>query len=130
MKLFLVLFCFLSCFGCSQSYQNVPLPLGEKKVENVSSTPSENQDLLRPKTVSEAVKILLERMSLENQEKIRNTPREDLILYHHGWGTGIRNDFGLWGKNFELLKDTGEQHPDNASMVIIEAVWEALQEKK
>jgi hypothetical protein len=59
---------------------------------------------------------------------VRGTPRGDLIRFHHGWGTGIRNAFGLWGGNRALLDSCGGGHPDDASMVIIEAVWKHLHE--
>ena len=68
-------------------------------------------------------------MSAEDKEFVRNTKKGDLIKFHHGWGTGIRNEFGLWGLNNVLLEDTGERHPDDASMVIIEAVWKELQKR-
>lgn len=83
-------------------------------------------------------------MSEEDKETLKNTPEEDLTLFHHGLGTDIRNEFGLWANNRELLKSCGSQmmpdsayddylmmmvHQDEASMVIIEALWRALQEQ-
>jgi hypothetical protein len=82
-----------------------------------------------PKTVKEAVAKILSTMKEADKETVRRTPKQDLIKHHHGWGTGIRNEFGLWRGNVELLKDTKTNHPDDASMVIIEAVWEELQKK-
>lgn len=72
---------------------------------------------------------------------VRSTPKDELILFHHGWGTGIRNAFGLWKGNAALMRSCAEArggrtgagtgaaflHPDSASMVIIEAVWLRLQ---
>jgi len=60
----------------------------------------------------------------KDKEIIKNAPKEDLIRFHHAWGTGMRNEFGLWGGNKELLASCGstDMHPDDASMVIIEAV--------
>lgn len=81
-----------------------------------------------PKTVDEAVNRILAEMDDENKARVRQTPREKLILFHHGWGTGIRNAFGLWRGNAALLESCGERHPDDASMVIIRAVWARLQE--
>jgi len=52
--------------------------------------------------------------------------KADLIMCHHGWGTAIRNEYGLWRGNTPLLKDTGSDDPDDASMVIMEVVWEKL----
>ncbi len=91
-----------------------------------------------PKTVEEAVEQLLSSMSEEYKEALKNTPDEDLILHHYGFGAYIRNEFGLWDNNKELLKSCGLQlypdspyneylpmmvHPDNASTKIIEATW-------
>lgn len=80
-----------------------------------------------PQTVEEAVDDILAHMNIEDKERIRNTKKEDLITYHHGWGTGIRNAYGLWAGNKSLMKDTKANHPDDASMVIIKAVWAKLQ---
>jgi hypothetical protein len=80
-----------------------------------------------PKTVKEAVANILSTMNVKNKKIIKNTKKDDLIKYHHGWGMGIRNEFGLWRGNKALMKDTKANHPDDASMVIIKAVWEELQ---
>lgn len=79
-----------------------------------------------PRTVSEAVETILGEMKPTDKRLVRDTPEEELIQFHHGWGTGIRNSMGLWADNTELLKDTGKSHPDDASMVIIRAVWKEL----
>jgi hypothetical protein len=80
-----------------------------------------------PKTLDEAVAQLLAVLSDVDKAKVRETPEDDLIMFHHGWGAGIRNDFGLWGRNPELLRSCGRVHPDDAAMVIIRAVWQRLQ---
>lgn len=80
-----------------------------------------------PGTVAEAVENILSGMKVADKRQVRDTPEEDLIMFHRGWGQGIRNGLGLLKGNTELLEDTGESHPDDASMVIIEAVWKALQ---
>ena len=41
-----------------------------------------------PVTLAEAVSNILISMNKESKEKIRTTTKEDLIQYHHGWGTG------------------------------------------
>lgn len=91
---------------------------------------NKNTEKKLPQTVEEAVAQILKEMSATDKETIKSKKKEELIMYHHGWGTAIRNNFGLWGSNKALLKDTGESHPDGASMVIIEAVWEKLQNTK
>jgi hypothetical protein len=82
-----------------------------------------------PKTVAEAVSDILQSMTDPDKEELRKTALPDLILFHHGWGTGIRNRYGLWRGNIDLLISACGRpcHPDDASMLIIEAVWSAVQ---
>ncbi|BCD89150.1 hypothetical protein PSm6_55570 [Pseudomonas solani] len=84
-----------------------------------------------PTTVQATVADILASMTPEDKATIRQTKKDDLIMYHHGWGTGIRNYYGLWRGNSTLIESAcGEGcHPDDASMVIIEAVWSALQQQ-
>ena len=81
-----------------------------------------------PKTVDEAVNIILTDMSEADKEAVKNTSWDDLIQYHFGWGTNIRNSFGLWQGNSALVQDAKASNPDEASMFIIQAVWKELQE--
>jgi hypothetical protein len=70
-------------------------------------------------------------MSEKDKELVRKTHHGDLVLFHHGWGTGIRNYYGLWRGNKKLIKSACGRpcQPDDASMVIIGAVWQELQSK-
>lgn len=83
-----------------------------------------------PTTVEAVVRDILSRMPAEDKETVRNTKKAELIRFHHGWGTGIRNHYGLWRGNSALIESAcgAPCHPDDASMVIIEAVWKELQE--
>ena len=76
-----------------------------------------------PTTVDAAVADLLSKLSPGDKAKLRNTKKSDLIMYHHGWGTGIRNHYGLWRGNHKLIESACGKgcHPDDVSMVIIEA---------
>jgi hypothetical protein len=62
--------------------------------------------------------------------------KHELIRFHHGWGQAIRNGLGMWRGNTALVKscsehrDDGFEFPDNASMALIEAVWQHLQGKE
>jgi len=89
--------------------------------------PTEAERATWPRTVDEAATRILADMKGADKTRVRETKREDLIFFHHGWGTGIRNEFGLWKGNTNLLADCHAHHPDDASMVIIEAVWQRLQ---
>jgi hypothetical protein len=84
-----------------------------------------------PKTVQEAVKRLLLELPDWDKFGIKNTSEEDLATLHMTLGNYIRNEFGLWGNNKELLRDCvsegSKQNPDDASSVIIKSLWKSLQ---
>jgi hypothetical protein len=97
-----------------------------------------------PKTVDEAVDQLLLSMSEEDKGTLRNTPEGELFFYHFGWGLYIRNKFGLWSGNEEILKSCVSRkypdsaydeflammmEPDGASMEIIKATWQRLRQE-
>ena len=81
-----------------------------------------------PKTVDDAVQILLVNLSEEDKETIQNTPPEKLAMFHHGLGTYIRNQFGLWQGNKALVPSdlVWKPHPDAVSMYIIRKLHTAL----
>lgn len=88
-----------------------------------------------PVTVDAAVKDIIGRMSDSDKEMLRNTNKDALILFHFPWGTSIRNRYGLLRGNEELLRSacgprSYRSDPDDASVRIMEAVWEALQASK
>jgi hypothetical protein len=83
-----------------------------------------------PRTVEESVDRLLSLMSEEDKQSLKNTSEKDLIMFHFGLGAYIRNEFGLWQGNTELLKSCKKEcifvHPDEFSSIIIEALWKRL----
>jgi hypothetical protein len=91
-----------------------------------------DRDLLGPDewpiTIEAAVRMIISGLSDDEKLRVRNTKKADLALFHHGWGTGIRNHYGLWrGNNKLILSACGSPcHPDNASGSIILAVWAEL----
>ncbi len=82
-----------------------------------------------PTTLPDVVQSIVSGMTESDKEKIRKTKKEDLIMFHHGAGTEIRNYYGLWRGNKKLIVSACGKpcHPDDASMIIIESVWAALQ---
>jgi hypothetical protein len=84
-----------------------------------------------PRTVQEAVKRLLLELPDWDKLGIKNTSEKDLATLHMTLGNYIRNEFGLWRNNKELLRDclpeSSEQKADDASSVIIKALWKSLQ---
>ena len=98
---------------------------GQQKKEN----PSSSKDNY-PETVREAADIIISKLKAQSKLEIISKSKKGLIMYHHGWGTRIRNSFGLWKGNKKLLSDCGgvNTHPDSCSMRIIEEVWNTLRE--
>lgn len=80
-----------------------------------------------PKTVDDAVTQILSTMDEAAKKRVRETPRGDLIQFHLTWGTGIRNEMGLWGGNKALLESCHTTNAEDCSGIIIEKTWERLQ---
>lgn len=95
------------------------------------------KDLIEhPKTLEEAIEKLFVWVSKKDQKWLAKQTKDELYLLHHGFGTWIRNTFGLWGKNSKLIYDiskcnngTKPIHPDDCSMVIIEEFQKAIRKK-
>ena len=81
-----------------------------------------------PTTVDAAVRILMGLVPVEEQAKITLLNENQLLSLHFGLGQWVRNYFGLWGNNPELLKATGETDADEASSVILHKFWLALRD--
>ena len=79
-----------------------------------------------PKTLDEAVKICLLTMTDREKSVLKNTLEENLIMFHLSLAKNIREQFGMWDGNVALLESCGASNPDDASMVIVEAVWKEL----
>ena len=84
-----------------------------------------------PTTLEAAVADIVSELSEKDKEVIRNTKYMDLILFHHTWGTGIRNGLWLWRGNTKLRRSACGKlcHPDDASMIIIQHVWKELKKQ-
>jgi len=80
-----------------------------------------------PETVDEAVDRLLLVLSDEQKVEIVAIKEDDLIDLHFTLGLAIRNAFGLHDLGSKLLLDCSVVHPDDASGVIINTLWERLQ---
>jgi hypothetical protein len=89
-----------------------------------------------PKTIDEAVEILIVETLPDYLEKVRTMEEHQLSSFHHGFGTQIRNYFRLWSPKNLLMEDylnqTGREsaHPDNVSSYIITALWRKLNEQE
>ena len=81
-----------------------------------------------PATIDEAVGVVIATLSDEDKATISAMAESELIGLHMILGAWIRNNLGLWSGNRPLLESTGEPNADDASMVILVAVWERLRE--
>lgn len=81
-----------------------------------------------PTTIDAAVRVLLDLVAAEELAKITQMSEGDLIHLHFGLGQWIRNNFGLWKENPGLMQAAGASDPDDASGVIVRALWQRLQD--
>ena len=88
-----------------------------------------------PLTVEEAVDRLNANISLNDEIRLAAAAEDDLPNFHFSLGHYIRNAFGLWSGNDALLEScriiAGRQylHVDDASSVIIKALWLRLKQE-
>ena len=85
-----------------------------------------------PKTVDDAVKRLIANMPLKFKVDLSKMDEGELINLHFTFGVFIRNQFGLWNENVDLLNDCRKlsgitfMHSDDAAAFIIEELWNRL----
>ncbi len=70
-----------------------------------------------PTTIEGAVYVLDLLLEDEDKQVLKKRSEDDLKKSHFGMAFYIRNHFGLWGGNKELLRSCGsdEMHPDEGS---------------
>src|SRR5690242_4057640 len=81
----------------------------------------------QPKTVDEAVQVLKTKWLKPKDRNwiLRNTKREVVERLYMGFGTGVRNEFGLWKSNQALRDSCGTNDPEGCSVVILDRLWES-----
>jgi hypothetical protein len=83
-----------------------------------------------PRNVNRVVDRIVKNIEPEFREKLLETKRTDLVQFQE-WGTGIRDSLCLEaGNNNQLVRSACNGklcHPEVASMVIMEAVWDRLE---
>jgi len=89
---------------------------------------------LSPQTIDEAVDALIAELPLRNKTAIANLQDEELIYLRPTLSGYIREKFGLWHENSELLKsccsfmEIDSLNADDASAIIITRLWRRLKE--
>ena len=86
------------------------------------------KNTLHPKTVDEAVELLISILEYRHKMLLSILKEDELIDLHFGLGLSIRNAFGLHDADSKLLSDCGSDNPDDASAVIIKALWTRLKQ--
>jgi hypothetical protein len=87
-----------------------------------------------PRTVEQAAERLITELSLKDKITIANMAEIELGTLHLNLGEYIRNEFGLWSGNEDLIKSccrlagSANVHQDEASSVIIRELWKQLKE--
>jgi hypothetical protein len=85
-----------------------------------------------PKTVHQAVDILMSKMALKDKVIIANMTYGELVDLNSNLGAYIKNIFRLWSGNHELMDScrvvtqNNKLDEDGACLAIIETLWERV----
>jgi len=82
-----------------------------------------------PKDLEDCFAQLDKILTDKDRQEIASKSEEDLLLeYHFGWGTGLRNDWGLWAHSrlAKYFEELGVDHPEEMSSIIIKSYWRRL----
>ncbi len=103
---------------------------------DIGSTPDKpidsSEEVAKPQTVDEVVEQLINGLPLKDKTSIANMTEDELDALHFTLGQYIRNNFGLWDKNSELMKSCKKVSEkillgqDEASGIIIKELWKHL----
>jgi hypothetical protein len=82
----------------------------------------------KPQTVDEAVQVLRTKwLKPHDIDWILRNPKENVVrTLYRPFGTGVRNEFGLWGDNKALRTSCGTEDPEECSFVIFNRLWESV----
>jgi hypothetical protein len=82
----------------------------------------------KPKTVDEAVQTLKRKwLKPQDLEWILRNPKDEVVwTLYRPFGTGLRNEFGLWGDNQALHDSCENKDPEGCSVVILNRLWESV----
>jgi len=101
---------------------------------NAGINPDQSHRQLPPLDVDDAVDRLINALPLRDRALIANMSDDELIPHYFTLGNYIRNHFGLWSGNQDLLDAcrcaAHDQylHPDAAAELIIKTLWRTLQD--
>ena len=72
-----------------------------------------DQEVYIPKDLDDCFAELKRLLPKDEVAKMKSGPEDDMILYHHGLGTWLRNNWGLWkgSRMSKWFNERGIQHP-------------------
>ena len=81
-----------------------------------------------PEDLEDAFVELKKMLSPALLNEMRLKSEEDMIGYHHGLGTWLRNNWGLWAGSrlAQYFRQLGVNHPDDMSGIILTSFWRHL----
>ncbi len=81
-----------------------------------------------PTTVDEAVAVLKTKwLSAKDLDWLLRTPQKQAVgRLYRPFGTGVRNQFHLWGDNQQLRDSCGVNDAEGCSVVIFNRLWESV----
>ncbi len=124
MKILLVIFLSIFILACT----------GQVKEKPKDAVAAEKSETL-PTTCQGAIETIANELDEDSIKTLKETKKEDLVMFHFSWGMGIRNGYGLWAEQSPIRLSCAEQvgekdiHPDNASGIIMEGVWKLVNGK-
>ena len=82
----------------------------------------------KPKTVQDAVRVIKTKwLKPKDLDRILRNPKDYVVWsLYRPFGTGVRNEFGLWGDNQALHESCGDKNPEGCSVVILQRLWESV----
>jgi hypothetical protein len=113
--------------------QVIQILMDEDKKSGIDFGPDTKRKPSKPPiTVDQAVKRLISELSFKDKTTIANMAEVELGILHTAIGEYIRNEFGLWSGNSDLLTSCGffakreKVSEDDALSIIIRELWKRL----
>src|ERR1700739_2615224 len=102
----------------------IALAVGQSDTRKANSNSPQPPSTV-PKTVYEAVMVLRSKWlsPTDFQWLLGNPKKQAVATLYWSLGTGMRNQFGLWGGNQELRDSCGVNDPEGCSVVIFNRLW-------
>ena len=97
----------------------------------INDSVDKEEGIYVPKDLDDCFIQLKTLLKPEDIERMKNGTEDDMSLYHMGLGTGLRNDWGLWGDSrlAKWFNAQGITHPDDMSGIILDSFWRHLNSK-